>query len=201
MRKNLIFFFFLFISGSEIFAQPQPIDSLDHSNYIINASSYKKGVYKTFKEFKYNGPSITSEFLFDGKRLWLIDGEGKKKKIYQKDIWGFSDGSKLFISWHKYNEITEKGRYCTFKEKRIRPMFLMSAFPPMPLIIPVPLSSKYIINLNTGKVYILSKKLIKIIFTKDDPQLYKEFLGETGKKRKLFEYIEKYNDRNKDKIK
>ncbi len=178
-------------------------DSLKNwDNYIINTTAYQKGIYKTFEEFKYNNPSIRDKFTFDKKNLWVTDKKtGKQRKIRKSEIWGFSDGTKIFVSWRKYNEILEKGRYCYFKEKGTRIAFGTTTFPFMILPIPYPYNDEIIINYNTGKTFFLSKRLIKKILTSDDPELLTEFKKESQKNKKLAEYIIKYNDRNVSKIK
>ncbi len=178
-------------------------DSLENKDsYIINTTAYNKGIYKTFEEFKYNKPSIVDNYTFDGKHLWLTDqGAQKLKKIKKKEIWGFSDGARVYISWHKYDEILEKGRYCYFKEKGTRVVFGFTAFPPMILPIPVPYKDELIVNFNTGKTYLLLKGLLKKILATDDKELLAEYMSQQKKGKKLFEYIIKYNDRNVSKIK
>ncbi|MEO7991583.1 MAG: hypothetical protein ABI663_18670 [Chryseolinea sp.] len=177
------------------------IDSLKDS-YIINTTAYSKGIYKTFEDFKYNKPSIVDPYTFDGKNLWLKDtNTGKLKKIKKKEIWGFSDGTRVYVSWHKYDEVLEKGRYCYFKEKGTKIVFGVTAFPPMILPIPVPYNDELIINFNTGKTYLLSKNLLKKILATDDKELLAEYMKQSKKGKKLFEYIVKYNDRNVAKIK
>lgn len=175
---------------------------INHDSYIINTTVYNKGIYKTFEEFKYNKPSIVSNYSFDGKNLWWSDEQStKQKKIKKKEIWGFSEGDKIFVSWRKYDELLAKGRYCYFKEKGTRVVYAVSVLPAMILPIPLPYKDELIINFNTGKTYLLSKKLMKTILTTDDAELLHEFMNESQKKKKLFEYLVKYNDRNISKIK
>ncbi len=178
-------------------------DSLKkRNNYIINTTDYQKGIYKTFEDFKYNNPSIPDQFTFDNKNLWVTDNKtGKPKKIKKSEIWGFSDGTRIFVRWGKYNEILEKGRYCYFKEKGTRMTFATTPFPFMILPIPYPYKDEIIINYNTGKTFLLSKRLLKKILTSDDTELLTQFEKESQKGKKLLEYIIKYNDRNVSKIK
>jgi hypothetical protein len=169
---------------------------------ILSTNIYKKGIYKSFEEFKYNAPSIIADFTFDTKQLWVTDSKsGKNIKMKKGEVWGFSDGQRIFVRWRKNNEILEMGRYCYFKEKGTRVVFGYSMFPLAIIPIPVPYTDELIINFNTGKPFLLSKRLLKEILTIDDPELLTEFMNEKQKKKKLFEYIVKYNDRNTDKIK
>lgn len=82
----------LLLSLHEAFAQ-SGIDSLsNHNDYILNAVEYKKGIYKTFEEFKFNNPSISNIFLFDGKRLWLTDSSsGKNQKVKKREVYLFAE--------------------------------------------------------------------------------------------------------------
>jgi hypothetical protein len=179
------------------------LDSLkNEDDYIINTKAYNKGIYRTFEEFKYNKPSIVDRYTFDGKHLWLEDDKtGELKKIKKKEIWGFSDGARVYVSWRKYDEMLEMGRYCYFRERGTRVVFGFTAFPPMILPIPVPYKDELIVNFNTGKIYLLSKGLLKKIMVSDDQELLTEYMNQKQKGKKLFEYIIKYNDRNVSKIK
>ena len=197
-----LLFSILLVGQLETIGQPKNDSLKSRDNYIINTTAYNKGIYKTFEEFKYNRPSIVDNYTFDKKNLWLTDRQtGKLKKLKKREIWGFCDGSKIFVAWHKYDEILEKGRYCYFKEKGTRIVFVFSAFPPMILPIPLPYKDELIINFNTGKTFLLSKRLLKKILTSDDNVLLTEFKKEPQKGKKLLEYIIKYNDRNVSKIK
>jgi hypothetical protein len=168
-------------------------DTLDKkANYIINANSYKVGIYTSFEEFKYNSPSIVDHYTFDGRRF-RTERNGIKKKIKRKTIWGYSDGKHLYACWNRYPEITVKGRYCYFQEKGIGIMTFL--VPPFFIPIPVPYSDHVIINYNTGATYLLNTRLLKKIL-ETDPELLSEFHQEKSKKKVLLEYIVRYNARN-----
>src|SRR5882672_1108607 len=141
-------------------------DSLNRkASYIINAKSYKPGIYTSFEEFKYNSPAIVDHYTFDGKRFWTDRG-GEKKKIKKKTIWGYSDGKHVYVRWNRYPEITVKGRYCYFQEKGVGLAFIVP--------IPVPYSDRVIINYNTGATYLLNIRLVKKIL-ETDTELLAEF--------------------------
>lgn len=199
IMKYLIFSILL-LSINESFAQLSDDSTKTHDTYIVNTTTYKKGIYKNFEEFKFNNPSIVDDFVFDNGKLSLTKPNGKNAKIKKFEVWGFSDGTKVFIRTQKYNEILAMGRYCYFKESGIRPVFLPSSSLVV-LPIPTPYTDELIINFNTGKTFLLSEDLMKIILTKDDPELLTEFLEETQRGKKLGDYILKYNDRNSNKIK
>jgi hypothetical protein len=198
--RNLLFVFLL--TSSPLFAQ-MSLDTLDgRDSYILNYSTYKKGIYKTFEEFKYNRPSITDNFIFDGKRLYITDkATGRTKKVRKGEVWGLSNGSRIFVRHNKYNEILFMGRYCFFIERGTRIFFSFSTIPPMIIPIPYPYKDELIINFNTGNTYVLSKAVVKEILQKDDPDLFMQFKEERRKGKKLQEYIIEYNKRNEARIK
>ena len=69
---------------------------------ILRTNIYPKGVFVTFDEFKNNNPSIT-EFKIKKekyKSISLLDKDGLA--INTMKIFGFSDGSKLWISFGNY---------------------------------------------------------------------------------------------------
>jgi len=172
-------------------------DSLNRkASYIINANSYKPGIYTSFEQFKYNSPAIVDHYTFDGKRFWT-DRAGEKKKIKRRTIWGYSDGKHVYVRWNRYPEITVKGRYCYFQEKGVGIMVLLG--PPFIVPLPIPYSDRVIINYNTGAIYLLNIRLMKKIL-ETDTELLTKFQKEKSKKKMLLEYIMQYNARNQSKI-
>ncbi|HLZ17411.1 MAG TPA: hypothetical protein VKQ08_10240 [Cyclobacteriaceae bacterium] len=199
-KKNVLACLSIFLVFSAS-TNAQPHNELSgKSDYIIYAKSYKKGIYRTFDEFKNNRPSIHGNYTFDNKNIWLTDSvSGRKRKVNPKEIWGYCDGSKIIVSWNKYNVLSGLGRYCYFGERRKVPI-------PVPIlttptVVSVPKEFKMIINFNTGNVYYLSASLMRKILKKDDPELLAEFMKEESPRRKLFDYIVRYNERNSSRIK
>src|SRR5687767_1198513 len=123
-----ILVFGIFICCVHVAQAQSTIESLrKHDDYIINATAYNEGAYKTFEEFKYNNPSMVEGYIFKGRNLWFKDKDTDKlKKIKKKEVWGFCDGSKIFVRHNKYNEMSEKGRYCYYKEKGTKIIFALS---------------------------------------------------------------------------
>jgi len=178
-------------------------DSLGYAgNYILNATAYKKGVYKTFEEFKYNEPSIVEHYVVGKRTIWITDKTtGRNKKLKSDETWGYNDGSRVFVKRNKFNELVEKGRYCYFKERGTRLIYVIAGVPFMIVPIPTPYEDELIINFNTGNRYRLTKKLMRQILETDDPELLEMFQQERGKSKKFYDYIVKYNGRNTAKIK
>lgn len=75
--------------------------------YPIFNETPKKGIYVTFKEFKFNEPSITSGFSvryesrseekwIGTNAFYIKKNQGSKIKIPKK-VWGFSNGVDIFV--------------------------------------------------------------------------------------------------------
>lgn len=82
------------------FAGRQRIDSFYNSFAlpILKDTSYKKGVYATFDDFKNNRPVYDSFELKPGKLsdiLYVQESDGKT--YVKRDAWGFSDGKNLYV--------------------------------------------------------------------------------------------------------
>ncbi|HMG88718.1 MAG TPA: hypothetical protein VK589_01625 [Chryseolinea sp.] len=169
--------------------------------YILNAPAYQKGVYRTFDEFKYNRPSIVDHYAIGKKAILITEGTGKSRKLKKHEVWGYCDGSRIFVRWRKFNELVEKGRYCYFKETGTRMTYVVSGIPLMIIPVPTPYKDEVIVNFNTGTSYRLTKKLMREILEADDAELLEMFTKERGKGKKLFDYVVKYNDRNTARIK
>lgn len=77
---------------------------------IVTVAAYKKGVYKTFDEFKMNDPSILNYDIEKDrltKTIFLNDGEGAQPA---RDLWGYCDGRHIYInSADNYFELIKNG--------------------------------------------------------------------------------------------
>lgn len=77
---------------------------------ILKATSFNKGVYRDFDEFKNNSPSIKEYELRDSKMgdiLYVNDG---KSEYPTRTAWGFCDGTGIFInSGDKYSKLVRNG--------------------------------------------------------------------------------------------
>ncbi len=109
----------LLTSGLTTFPLPVKIMSLDeimrYSSQqvhipIFTATVYKKGVYKTFGDFKMNNPSIFNYEIEEDKltkTIFLNDGQGAYPV---RDLWGYCDGTHIYInSADNYFELIKKG--------------------------------------------------------------------------------------------
>lgn len=65
---------------------------------ILRDTMLRKGVYRTFAEFQANKPFHSEFFVyFDKTNDWLdlVDSTGKETMV--RDMWGYCDGSRVFI--------------------------------------------------------------------------------------------------------
>ena len=65
---------------------------------ILVETAFKKGVYKTFEEFKMNAPSVTEYQFRKGKfgdMLYVKEGDNE---FPDRTAWGFCDGKNFFIN-------------------------------------------------------------------------------------------------------
>ncbi len=64
---------------------------------ILQNGAYKKGVYKTFNEFKMNAPSFTDYEIQKDKYTSTIFVKGANGDYPVRDNWGYSDGEHLYV--------------------------------------------------------------------------------------------------------
>jgi hypothetical protein len=76
---------------------------------ILNTRNYKKGVYKSFAEFKANTPSISEYELRSGAMGDVLYVKENGSEYPMRSAWGFSDGTRLYInSCDKYWRLIRK---------------------------------------------------------------------------------------------
>ena len=188
----------LCLASTGVYAQGTSDRVANQNTYIVNAVVYNKGVYKTFDEFKHNKPSITDHYVIEKGKIWKTYESGPKKKIKKNAIWGHCTGDKIFVRTAMYNQIRELGRYCYFRDQGKSQLYgdnthNMANF--------TPYKERMIIDFNTGKIERLTTRSMKRILETDDPELFAEFTAEPSNGKDLYEYLMKYNQRNKGKIK
>jgi len=108
----------LLLASTYVYAQGTSDGTAIGDSYIVNATVYNKGVYRTFDEFKHNKPSITDYYILEKGKIWKTYDSGPKKKIKKSKIWGYCSGDKIFVRTAKYNQIREKVKYTVLAPKR-----------------------------------------------------------------------------------
>jgi hypothetical protein len=185
-------------------------------NLVIDPDlTFKKGIYKTYEEFKNNSPSVPLDYEFKAVRL-LMENLLYNDTVYQMKIdpdkakeigyvWGFCDGKfvyinmqfkvmttkKIFKPGSQFDKLLYLGRYCCFISVQ-----------------PVPNSVElghyfYALDFNTGKEIAINNGVLKKIISKDEGLLedYKnEKFLDKGSDDTYIKYLRLYSERHKDEI-
>lgn len=81
-----------------------------HDLPIYTSSINKKGVYKTFAEFKMNNPSIEIFEFRKGKMGDILYVKENGTEYPTRSVWGYCDGNNLYInSGDKYSKLVRSG--------------------------------------------------------------------------------------------
>lgn len=186
-------------------------DTADFSSaadFIFNTSAYKKGIYRSFKEFQLNNPSEQGNIVVKSRssaaqiyllasrnELHIVDSTGKEKKV--KDYWGFSDGKAVYIRDNGLNKLQEIGYYCLYE------IHVIAATPvPNPNAItfnnvPPPNQKKKVFNILTGQVYDLTLYNLRKYILPQDKELLEMFNTDAQKRERMEYYIRWFNERNR----
>ncbi|MBC9931655.1 hypothetical protein [Chitinophaga qingshengii] len=176
---------------------------------ILQATALKKGLYKSFREFKYNNPSEAGDLVVKNRssaaqiyllasrnELVLRDGAGQEHKV--KNYWGFCDGSHVYIRDNGLNRVQVDGYYCSYELQGVQPS--RSIYNPADMTVNAlntPVRLKKVINIVTGEILELSLYNLKKYILPQDPELLAEFRDDKSKKNRLDYYIVRFNERNK----
>lgn len=186
-------------------------DTADFSSaadFIFNTSAYKKGIYRSFKEFQLNNPSEQGNIVVKSRssaaqiyllasrnELHIVDSTGQEKKV--KDCWGFSDGKAVYIRDNGLNKLQEIGYYCLYE------IHVIAATPvPNPNAItfnnvPPPNQKKKVFNILTGQVYDLTLYNLRKYILPQDKELLEMFNTDAQKRERMEYYIRWFNERNR----
>jgi len=210
------FSFILLFLGINSFAQTS--DSL--TNDILTTVKFRRGIYRSFEEFKTNAPSATEGFSIVNKRgAYKLEFE-KGRKV--KGIFGFSDGDTLYInnsrSYHDggpFVKILIRGPIMYFEDFDSKAGVygayvyygygsLANAGSIIAGSIALAQASKnsgWIIYMpdGTGDGILLDKANLKSILKENNPALFDEFMQEENQKQleTLFKYVLKFNSLSK----
>lgn len=169
----------------------------------------KDGIYFSFEDVKQNQPNLEKKNLFKSyydtvftiyqwahtANLYYIDDSGAKVSLSRDSIWGFSEGgTQYFMRGGYFHKISLFGSISVFTE------FYSTIRDPMAVVITdkkgistdriIDMEEQLVINYDVDNVaFVLSR----------DAELFSQFNALTSKKQKkkrLYSFIEKYNERN-----
>lgn len=175
---------------------------------IYDTHRYKKGIYKSFKEFRSNQPSEDGKLVVKDKtpaaqiyllaarnQLMVIDSTGQEHKV--KKFWGYSDGNAAYIKDNGLNKFDEIGYYCLYQihaitsapANRATEGIIFNNTPPAT-------TNKKVLNIVTGDVYDLTLYNLRKYILPQDTTLLREFNEDRRNRERLVYYIQKFNQRN-----
>lgn len=182
-------------------------DSIQYSSNF----EFTDGIYLTFEEFKKNDPSIkkkaiitndpTDQFfvgnIVNHEKIAYYEANGDFKKLKRREVWGYCSNGTVYIRLGQhFNRIFKIGSICHFVAEFNTIIYNRN--------LPVTSSNKpirfdpYMIDLETANI--LSYDLENfLILLKRDEKLYIEFTSIKGyrkKKQQMFNYLNKFNERN-----
>lgn len=182
---------------------------------IDNNITLKRGIYKTYEEFKNNSPAVPLEYEIKAVRL-IMESQLYNDIVYQMeidkdkareigDVWGFCDGKFVYINMQfkvmtpkkvfkpgsQFDKLLYLERYCCFIS--VQPIFnsveLGHYF--------------YALDFNTGKEIVINKDALKKIISKDEG-LLEDFKNEKFLDKysddTYIKYLRLYSERHKDEI-
>lgn len=83
---------------------------------ILTGTTYKKGAYKNFEEFKTNNPSIVNFEFKEGQVGDFLYVKENGSEYPERTAWGFCDGKDIFInSADKFSKLIKDGNTFYFK--------------------------------------------------------------------------------------
>ena len=168
--------------------------------YLQNRNLFQPGIYSNFEAMKFNNPSaplenkiITRTVTVGGFRVTFYKLDlNKVKTTKQKKLYGFSDGKNQYIRQpdavgltREFLKIDNMGKYGYFED-----VAYISTGSVM-----IPFITRYILDMNSGKITRIERKQIREILA-DDPELLKAFNEESQKDKKFREYLTRYYNRN-----
>jgi len=196
------------------------VQAANAQNLIVDDSlNLKRGIYKTYKEFKFNSPSIPLDYDIQGELIIytnLMQAETythrdscytlkieKEKTDEIGPIWGFCDGKNVFINretsitsgkvifkpYSKFYKILYIGRYCYFSLAYRSGGGFTHGI--------------LAIDFNTGELLELNKKKLKKYISKDEKLLQdynNDELWKSGTVLTCFRFLKLYSEKHKDEI-
>lgn len=171
-------------------------------NDILLTTKKVNGVYRTFKEFRTNSPSIKGTLEVTKHRIKLLNHQTGKFENIKESFWGACINDTIYVFLKEPSTVYSPnihileflGRYCYFIDQgeftsRSGSTWSTSSY-----------KFEYVVNINNGIIYRIDKKLMRQILEKD-PELLNEFEKESSKKTVYRDYLEKLNSRRQADIK
>ena len=218
MRKTL---FFLLLYTLIILAHAQDSTRVPYTPDF----EFKDGIYLTFEQFKNNSPlpkykivtNIDKEsptFLAEvlkSDTIYFIGNKGEIIAFPKSKIWGYCENNTVFIFYNKkFNRVIIIGKIgffisqvtvtSTVYDNTMYPYYYDPYYYPIsgsPRTVKNDEIVRYLIDFNTGQVLPFDYKNLEALLS-SDTDLYNEYISLSKRKRKklIFMYIRRFNERN-----
>jgi len=186
------------------FSQTDTIGKVKYTDDFV----FNDGIYKSFLEFKNDNPSITKinvvkpTPLADPNFTMLYykcpDSVKTTGDCQMKNCWGYCYRGDVYIS-HLYNSYFFKlmviGSVCHFAGLAVKG----TSTPMSDVVEGFGAANKYqqfFLDFETGEVLPFTYKYFSVFLQKHDDALYQHLEKESGKKKKIFSYLLKYNSKH-----
>ncbi|HEY5747201.1 MAG TPA: hypothetical protein VIU12_14060 [Chryseolinea sp.] len=177
---------------------------------ILQETTYKQGIYRTFTEFVNNAPSVTDEFsiIESRDRYGLVFTDTTVSRKYTKSFWGFSIDNKVYVNTKNYASGTNYqmnstvgpfaksvylqmeavSRYCYWSDHAYNPTNTAgvtqgTSLGPVSAVsvgVRIPTTVGVVLNINNGNFYVLNKQMMYSIL-KNDAKLLELYKESPGK--------------------
>jgi hypothetical protein len=177
----------------------------------------QRGIYKTYEEFRANQPSENALFTVNEKNRiynsfhthtqYRIEFALEEDKRRLENCWGFCDGESVYMyaqtnlaGKENFEKLLVLGKYCGYVE-----FVYMGGSTYMVTSSGGVTGShntvyKRAIDLETGEVHTLTKRKMKQLLV-SDPELLAQYSADKKKGALMFEYLQEFNNRYKQKNK
>lgn len=214
IMKRISFFIFSCLITQVVYSQKLIVD---------DAINLKKGLYKTFDEFKENAPSIPLEWEIQwGIFNYILSGAGSMSGVHDQmthndtlyklkidkgktqeigTIWGFCDGKCVYIN----REFSPFSGKVIFKpDSKFYKILYIGRYCYFSCAFPVGVNVQYVhaeigIDLNSGKLWEINKKQVKKILSRDE-ELMQQYINDNSNENINFKYLKLFSEKHKDEI-
>jgi hypothetical protein len=219
--KRLILAAFVLVTLNVMGQDSLSVDTDPEDSLVVYTPDFvfKRGIYLTYEDFKNNSPlplsAIKSNLdtnsvhyfkdLLSQRKIYIYE-DGKQRLLRNNEYWGYSDGRRVYCnSYGRFARLDIIGSICFFV--KVSPMldfndlYYSHAYTHITrrnLMDPgkKTQADKFIMNFETGEVFLLTKKQLVNLLAKD-PELLEDYKKFKGKKDvKTFMFILKYNQKH-----
>lgn len=202
ISKYILFFIlFPFVSFS------QTTDTIGKTKYTTDFV-FNDGIYKTFQEFKNDNPFITKFRIktpspYADPNYKVIeyscpDSIKNSGNCKLKDVWGYSYHGDVYIAhsyYAYYFKLITIGSLCYFSGLS----GTGSAIPKSAVMVDFGTNNEYqqyMLDFETNKIVVFNYKNFSAFLKTHDEELYNELMNQNKKKKIIFKYLLKYNERH-----